>query len=91
VTETTSPGEGAPPPYGASDVKVLFRRGDWQAWHEAVNWLQRSGEEDRALTPGAPRRMIEDIEQLVRAQVPIARNWLDAYRLLRAIRGERPA
>ncbi len=60
-----------------ADVKVLFRRGDWQAWHEALNWLERSGGQDRELTDGAAQSVLEDIEEQIRDRVPIARNSED--------------
>ena len=69
--------------YSEADVKLLFRRGVWQAWHEASNWLARYGDAEPEMTADAARCLIADIDQLIRRHVPITQNPRDAYRLLR--------
>jgi hypothetical protein len=50
--------------YKQSDMEVLFRRGDWHNWDEAINWLKEDGEADNELTPGEVIAMKEDLEKL---------------------------
>ncbi|HEY7801424.1 MAG TPA: hypothetical protein VIE40_02000 [Dehalococcoidia bacterium] len=83
TAEVSDAGEGAGGCYSEADVKLLFRRGVWQAWHEASNWLARYGEAEPEMTADAARCLIADIDQLIRRHVPITQNAHDAYRLLR--------
>lgn len=52
--------------YTESDVEVLFRRGDWRNWDDALNWLKEYGEADNELTPGEVIAMKEDLEQIAK-------------------------
>ncbi|HEY8477371.1 MAG TPA: hypothetical protein VIN09_10955 [Chloroflexota bacterium] len=50
--------------YDVSDVEVLFRRGHWRNWNEAIHWLETQGERDNELTPGEVLAMTEDLRKL---------------------------
>jgi hypothetical protein len=50
--------------YAESDVEVLFRRGEWRNWDDAINWLEQNGDSDNELTPGETIAMKEDLSEL---------------------------
>jgi hypothetical protein len=50
--------------YTKSDVEVLFNRGEWKDWDDAITWLKREGDQDNELTPGEVVSMTRDLERL---------------------------
>lgn len=50
--------------YHPSDLEVLFRRGNWQNWDDAIHWLEENGEADEELGPGEAQAMRQDLLSL---------------------------
>jgi hypothetical protein len=64
-------------------MKVLFNRGQWRSWDDAIGWLQRRGMNDNELTPGEVNHMKEDIGCLSKDHVRFTGDYRQAYRLAR--------
>lgn len=50
--------------YRQSDVEVLFRRGNWRNWDDAIHWLEENGEADSELAPGEALALRADLMTL---------------------------
>lgn len=73
--------KGQPMPhYQRHDMEVLFSRGKWQRWEEAIDWLEQHGREERELT-GDVDEMLRDLRQLQYDHVTIPENGRRAYEL----------
>ncbi|RJQ52315.1 MAG: hypothetical protein C4521_10600 [Actinobacteria bacterium] len=67
--------------YDESDMQVLFRRGQWQSWRQAIDWLESQGLDDNELTPGEVKHMLEDLQQLERENVSFSSDPMQAHSL----------
>jgi hypothetical protein len=65
--------------YRESHLAVLFRRGTWHSWDEAIAWLQTHGEADEDLTPGEMIAMKQDFQRLRDLGVPFTDDPAVAY------------
>lgn len=72
--------------YTSSDLEVLFRRGEWRSWKEAIDWLKDHGEADNELTPGEVIAMKQDLEQLAQQGKPFTAHAGAVYQMTK--RGE---
>lgn len=50
--------------YTKADVQVVFKRGDWQNWDEAIDWLETEGERDNELQGKKVNAMIKDFRRM---------------------------
>lgn len=69
--------------YAQSDVAVVFRRGDWHSWDEAIGWLAEHGEADNELTPGEVIAMKEDFDKLKKQGKKFTNDPDAVYRMLK--------
>lgn len=58
--------------YRQSDVEIVFRRGDWRDWDDAIHWLEAEGEGDYELTEEEVNAMAEDFRKLEQQGVPFS-------------------
>jgi hypothetical protein len=72
--------------YEESDLEHVMRRKDWQNWDELISWLREEGDNDRRLTPGEVKHMVEDLTRLKEQKVPFTK---DAHAIYEAARSGR--
>ncbi|MGE5619170.1 MAG: hypothetical protein ACM3US_07920 [Sphingomonadaceae bacterium] len=77
--------------YDLSDMRVVYRRGDWNSWAEMIHWLETEGERDNELTPGEVIAMVEDLRQVERDNTPFTKDPQKAYDLAHQHRARRVA
>ncbi len=69
------------PRYHPSDVEVLFRRGNWQNWDDAIQWLEENGEADEDVGSSEARAMREDLLRLRDAGFRFTHKPDEVYRM----------
>lgn len=71
--------------YDHNDIETLLRREDWKSWDEVIAWVERYGEQDKALTPGEALAIRDG---LVRLKASGAEFTRDPDRLFHMLRDE---
>jgi hypothetical protein len=71
------------PEYRRPDVEVLFRRGNWRSWDDAIHWLEENGEADGELSPAEALAMREYLASLRDTGFRFRRRPDEAQRLSR--------
>jgi hypothetical protein len=70
--------------YEESDLEHVLRRREWRGWDELISWLREEGDDDRRLTPGEVKHMVEDLSRLKEKGVQFTN---DPQALYKAARG----
>jgi hypothetical protein len=70
--------------YEESDLEHVLRRRDWQNWDELISWLREEGDNDRRLTPGEVKHMVQDLNRLKEQGRPFTKDAQDLYKAARS-------
>jgi hypothetical protein len=70
--------------YEETDLAHVLGRRDWRDWDELISWLREQGDNDRRLTPGEVKHMVEDLSRLKEQGVPFTKDPHTLYQAARS-------
>jgi hypothetical protein len=73
--------------YEESDLQHVLRRQEWKNWDEVISWLREEGDNDRRLTPGEVKHMVQDLSRVKEQGEPFTKDAHQIFEKARAGRG----
>jgi hypothetical protein len=70
--------------YTESDVEQALRKAQPGDWDQLLSWLRERGDEDRRLTPGEVKHMVQDFSRLKEQGKPFTPDPHQLYQEARA-------
>jgi hypothetical protein len=72
--------------YRQSDIEVVFNRGQWHSWNDAIHWLEQNGMQDNELKPIEVSSMLQDLRALAGQGIPFSNDPAQVFNELSKFR-----